>query len=328
MQEIWTEKYRPKVLTDIVGQELIIRRLSSLLEKKDLPHCLFSGNAGTGKTTTSLAMAQEIFGNSWKGNFLELNASDERGIDIIREKVKDFARTMPLGANFKIIYLDEADSLTKDAQHALRRIMESYSNTCRFILSCNYSSKIIPPIQSRCAIFRFAALKEEDVLKYLKLISESEKLNIDDDTMKTVFEASEGDMRKAVNILQTASADMTSKPAKGCTDLKCATTAAGIIDKHTIYSLANKDPEHTAEMINTAIKGKFPDARKLLHHLLENLSGEDVIKEIHNQTINLDLPNEKKIKLIEKIGECEFRITEGSNPKIQIESLLAQMGIL
>jgi len=326
MQEIWTEKYRPKVLKDVIGQETIINRLSSLLDKKDLPHCMFTGNAGTGKTTTALAIAQEIFGNQWKGNFLELNASDERGIDTIREKVKDFARTVPIGASFKMIYLDEADSLTKDAQHALRRIMESHSNVCRFILSCNYSSKIIPPIQSRCAIFRFAPLKEENIMQYLRKISESEKLKIDDETLKLIFEVCEGDMRKAVNILQIASAGVVPEEKKKCADLKCAT--ADIIDKHTIYSLASRDPEHTIEMIAVALKGKFQEARKLLAHLLENLSGEDVIKEIHNQAMNLDLANDKKIRLIEKIGECEFRITEGSNPKIQIESLLAQIGIL
>ena len=160
---IWIEKYRPRSLSQIVGQEAITSRLKGYVEKKDLPHLLFSGPAGVGKTTSSVAIAQEIYGEKWKENFLELNASDERGIDVVRNRIKNFARSSFGKYDYKIIFLDEADSLTKDAQSALRRTMEQFSHNTRFILSCNYSNRIIDPIQSRCAVFRFKPIKSEDL---------------------------------------------------------------------------------------------------------------------------------------------------------------------
>ncbi|HDD05185.1 MAG TPA: replication factor C small subunit, partial [Candidatus Aenigmarchaeota archaeon] len=166
--EIWTEKYRPKTLDEVVGQEKVVEKLKAFVRAKNLPHLLFAGPAGTGKTTCALAIARELYGEEWRDNLLELNASDERGIDTIRTKVKEFARTKPIGDfPFKIILLDEADALTRDAQQALRRTMENFSSTCRFILDCNFSSKIIEPIQSRCAIFRFKPLEKEAIQKYI-----------------------------------------------------------------------------------------------------------------------------------------------------------------
>ena len=184
MNEIWTEKYRPKNLNEVVGQRHAVERLKAYVETNNMPHLLFTGPAGVGKTTCSLAMAKEMFGDDWKGNFIELNASDERGIDVVRGKIKEFARTAPLGgAEFKIIFMDEADALTSDAQAALRRTMERYSKICRFILSCNYSSKIIDPIQSRCAVFRFKPLTSEDLRGYLQRIINNEQVDIDDEAM-------------------------------------------------------------------------------------------------------------------------------------------------
>ncbi|PIO01478.1 Replication factor C small subunit, partial [Candidatus Pacearchaeota archaeon CG09_land_8_20_14_0_10_30_9] len=171
--DIWTEKYRPKNFDEVVGQDGIIKRIKALTNSLNIPHLLFAGPAGTGKSTLALIVVKELFGENWRENYLELNASDERGINIVREKVKNFARTKSLGnVSFKVIFLDEADALTPEAQQALRRTMENYSATCRFILSCNYSSKIIDPIQSRCAIFRFKLLEKKDVDKYLKRIVE------------------------------------------------------------------------------------------------------------------------------------------------------------
>ena len=147
---IWIEKYRPATLNDVVGQREIVERLKNYVGAQSLPHLLFTGTAGIGKTTSAVALAREFFGDDWQVNFRELNASDERGIDVVRNQIKQFARTAPMGkATFKILFLDEADALTNDAQSALRRTMENYAQTCRFILSCNYSSKIIDPIPIR-----------------------------------------------------------------------------------------------------------------------------------------------------------------------------------
>ncbi len=309
IEEIWTEKYRPKKFSEIVGQDEIVKRLESFVKNKSLPHCLFAGPAGVGKTTTALVIAMELFGDKWHQNFLELNASDERGIDTIRTKVKDFARTVPLEKGFKIIYLDEADALTRDAQQALRRTMEKYAEITRFILACNYVSKIILPIQSRTAIFKFKPIEEKAMKKFLEKIAKNENLNVKEEVFKVIYEISEGDMRRAINILQTA-ASLEKK-----------------ITKEIIYSVtSNPNPEDIKKMIAFALNKKFDEARKILLKLLreEGLSGEDIIKEIHNQIFKMDIEDEKKAKMLTLTGECEFRISEGCNPQIQLESLLAQ----
>ena len=173
---MWTEKYRPQDFSDIKGQAQIVEKVKAFVDQKNMPHLLFAGLAGTGKTSLALVIAKKLFGPGYRTNLLELNASDERGIDIIRNKVKDFARTRAIGdVPFKIIYLDESDALTKEAQQALRRTMENYTQTTRFILSCNYSSKIIDPIQSRCAVFRFRPLEKDDVKNIIEKIAKEEK---------------------------------------------------------------------------------------------------------------------------------------------------------
>jgi len=313
ISEIWIEKYRPKMLSEIAGQKFIIERLSAFVKSKNLPHCLFSGPAGCGKTTAALCIANELYGNAVKANFLELNASDERGIDTIRIKVKDFARTIPLDKSFKIIYLDEADSLTKDAQHALRRTMERYSDTARFILSCNYSSKIIIPIQSRTAVFRFTQLKESEVIVFLKGIAKNENLTVDDDAFKSIFYLSEGDMRKAINILQMA-----------------AITEKAITADVVYNVMSTAEPMAVKDMLLFAVNGNFRSAReKLLDMMLANgLSGEDIIKEMHNQIFTLQTDDIKKLQMLERIGEYEHRISSGSNTRIQLEALLAQIALI
>lgn len=309
-EEIWTEKYRPKSFDEIVGQEEIIKRLEAFVKNRSLPHCLFAGPAGTGKTTTALVMARAFFGEGWHSNFLELNASDERGIDTIRTKVKDFARTIPIGHDFKIIYLDEADALTKDAQHALRRTMEKYASICRFILGCNYMSKIILPIQSRTAVFKFRPLEEKDIRKFVEKIAAEEGIKIEDSSLSTIFMLSQGDLRKAVNILQTA-----------------ASTGKKINDKLIYSVVSNPNPDDVKRMLELAFDRKFEDSRKILISLLheQGLSGEDVIKEIHSQIFSMKISEEKKAKIACLTGECEFRLSEGCNSQVQLESLLAQM---
>ena len=311
MKEIWTEKYRPKNLDEVIGQKHVTERLKAYVETKNMPHLLMTGPAGTGKTTCSLAMAREMFGDEWKGNFIELNASDERGIDVVRGKIKEFARTAPLGnAEFKIIFMDEADALTSDAQAALRRTMEKYSKICRFILSCNYSSKIIDPIQSRCAVFRFKPLSKDDVKGFLTKIVTNENVKIDDDALDALVHVARGDMRRAVNSLQVAaSMDKT-------------------IDVDTIYQttgLAN--PEEVKNMIETALKGNFIAARDKLDEIMIEfgLSGQDIIRQIHSSFFELSIDDREKVILMDKTGEIEFRIIEGSNERIQLEALLAYL---
>ncbi len=309
MKEIWTEKYRPKNLDEVVGQKHVTERLKAYVSSNNMPHLLLTGPAGTGKTTCSLALAKEMFGDEWKGNFIELNASDERGIDVVRGKIKEFARTAPLGkAEFKIIFMDEADALTTDAQAALRRTMEKFSKICRFILSCNYSSKIIDPIQSRCAVFRFKPLSREDVSEYLNKIVTNEGIKIDDDAMEALIHVARGDMRRAVNSLQVAAAQ------------------SERIDVDTIYQttgLAN--PEEVKKMLETALSGNFIGARDKLDEIMIEfgLSGQDIIKQIHASYFELSIGDSEKVRLMDKTGEIEFRIIEGSNERIQLEALLA-----
>jgi len=313
MFDIWIEKYRPKVLNDVVGQDEIIERLKAYVKMRNVPHLIFSGSAGTGKTTSALALSRELFGETWKQNFIELNASDERGINIIRGKIKNFARTAPMGQNqFKIIFLDEADSLTMDAQAALRRTIEKYSHICRFILSINYSSKIIEPIQSRCTVFRFGLIKPDSVKKYLQKIAKEEKLEITQDGIETLIFVSKGDLRKAINVLQVGAS------------ISKKITAELLFETSSIAK-----PGDVKLLINSALSGNFMAARNQLYDLLlkYGLSGEDLIKQIHQTIFDLTISDESKIKLIEKTGETEFRLVEGCNDHIQLEALLAQFAM-
>ena len=201
ISSIWTEKYRPASFEDIKGQKEIVEKIKAFVESKNMPHLLFSGPAGVGKTTLSLVIARQLFGENWRENTLELNASDERGIDVVRVKVKDFARTKAIGeVPFKLIYLDESDALTREAQQALRRTMENYTKTCRFILSCNYSSKIIDPIQSRCAVFRFKPLSKDEIITVIDKIAHEEKLVIGAEAKSALFEVCDGDVQRWKNI--------------------------------------------------------------------------------------------------------------------------------
>ena len=306
---IWTEKYRPTDFKEIKGQKEIVEKIKAFVESKNMPHLLFSGPAGVGKTTLSLVIAKQLFGEHWRQNTLELNASDERGIDIIRVKVKDFARTKAIGnVPFKLIYLDECDALTKEAQQALRRTMENYTKTARFILSCNYSSKILDPIQSRCAVFRFKPLSREEIFAVIENVAEEEKLVISEEVKQALFDVCNGDCRRLENILQS-----------------CAVLNQKITPE-AVYSMASvAKPKEVNEVLTAAAKGHFLEARKKLLNLMLDygLSGLDIIRQIQKEIWNLELEDRKKVELVDKCGEVEFRMVEGSDEYIQLESFLA-----
>lgn len=306
---LWTEKYRPESFSDVKGQKEIVKRVSAFVKLKNMPHQLYAGPAGVGKSSLALVVARQLFGKSWRANFLELNASDERGIDVVRNKVKNFARTKALGdVPFKIIFLDECDALTKEAQQALRRTMENYTATCRFILSCNYSSKLIDPIQSRCAVFRFKKLESNELGSILDTISKKEKLTFSKEVKEAFISVSAGDCRRLENIMQSV------------------TATSNKISINDIYSLASiAKPKELLDILNLAVSNNFITARdQLLDIILKHgLFGLDVIKQVQKEVWNLNLEDKKKLKIIDKCGEIEFRMVEGSDEFIQLESLLA-----
>jgi len=306
---IWTEKYRPKSFEALLGQDEIVKRVQSLTKSLNIPHLLLAGPAGTGKSSLALIIVKNLFGEDWKKNYLELNASDTRGIDVVRQEVKNFARTKSLGeVPFKVIFLDEADALTREAQQALRRTMENFTSTCRFILSCNYSSKIIDPIQSRCVIFRFKLLERKDIFKKIKEIAEKESLSTSEPGLISLYEASEGDCRKVINLLQAT-----------------ASISPNITEELVNTIISSAKPADVKIALEYALSGDFIKAReKLLDIMLkESISGQDAIKAIQKEIWNLPIENSLKVKLVEKTGDIEFRLVEGSDEFIQLESLLA-----
>lgn len=310
----WTEKYRPRGLDGVCGQSEVVKSLKAFVKAGNMPNLLFAGPPGVGKTTAALAMASEMYGENIQGNFCELNASDERGIDVVRGRIKDFARSIALGdAPWKLIFLDESDSLTSEAQHALRRTMESTSGVTRFILSCNYSSRIIEPVQSRCAVFRFVQLQEQDVLKMLAHVAKAESLKVDDEAAKALFYVSEGDMRRALNALQGAA-------------LHSQHITADLV--HKVSSRAK--PKEVREMVQLALSGDFVKARENLDKLIIHygLSGEDILNQVYREIPSLEIPEKKKVVLMDRIGEYNFRLVEGANERIQIEAMLAQFTLI
>jgi replication factor C small subunit len=312
-REVWIEKYRPQTLDDVSGQENVIDRLGSYIDQNDLPHLLFSGPAGIGKTTAAQAIAREIYGDDWRQNFLELNASDQRGIDVVRDRIKSFAReSFSPDHDHTIIFLDEADSLTDDAQAALRRTMEQFSDNTRFVLSCNYSSKIIDPIQSRCAVFRFSPLSDAAIREQIGQIAAAEGIEVTDDGMAALVYAADGDMRRAINSLQAAA------------------TTGDAVDEQAVYEItATARPEEIESMVADALDGDFSKARATLDTLLTEtgIAGGDVIDQLHRSVWEFDLTDREAVRLLERIGEADYRITEGANEQVQLEALLASLAL-
>jgi replication factor C small subunit len=307
---IWIEKYRPARLVDIVGQDEIVERLSSYVRTHNLPHLLFTGSAGVGKTTAAVTLAREFFGETWQMNFREMNASDERGIDVVRNQIKQFARTSPLGdATFKILFLDEADALTTDAQAALRRTMESYAITCRFILSCNYSSKIIDPIQSRCAIYRFKPLGSAAIKEEITRIAAKESLVVTPAAMDAIVYVAQGDMRKAINALQGAAILSTT------------------IEEKMVYAItSNARPDEIEDLLALSLAQDFDGAESLLAQLLHErgIAPNELVNQCYRALVKRDMNRGLKVELIDHLGETDFRLSEGANSDIQMEALIAR----
>ena len=311
-EEVWLETYRPQTLEAVLGQDAIVERLEHYVERDDLPNMLFAGPAGVGKTTSAIAVARELYGEDWREHFLELNASDERGIDVIRDRVKSFARTSFGGANYRIIFLDEADALTSDAQAALRRTMEQFSNNVRFILSCNYSSQIIDPIQSRCAVFRFSPLSDEAIEQQVRTVADEEGIELTDDGVEALVYVAGGDMRAALNGLQAAA------------------VADGPVDEAAVFEITSTArPEDIREMVTRALDGDFTAARSQLDRLLtdEGIAGGDIIDQLHRAVWEFELEDEAAVRLLDRIGEADYRITDGANERIQLEALLASVAL-
>ena len=308
---MWAEKYRPKTLGDIVNQKDIVERLKSFARSRNVPHCIFAGPPGTGKTTAALCLARDLYGDVYREHIMELNASDERGINVVRETVKTFARVKSIGEiPFKIMILDEADNMTADAQQALRRTMERFTGTCRFIMCANYSGKIIEPIQSRCAPFRFTYLPREEHDRYLKVMAEKEKVKLSSEGVDAIFEVCGGDLRRAINTLQAAAS--LDKP----------------VDAKTIYSITGRaTPADVQRMMKTAIEGDFLGARKQLRDMIQKygIAGSDIIRQIHTEIFRSDIPEQWKIRLADVVGEADYRLVEGSDEEIQLSALLARL---
>ena len=311
---MWVEKYRPAVLADVAGQESIRKRLGALLQKKEqLPHLLFAGPPGSGKTTTALLVAKEILGDQWREYTLVLNASDERGIDVVRERVKTFARYSDRreGVPFRLVILDESDEMTSDGQTALRRIMEENSKQTRFILICNYSSGIIEPLQSRCAIFRFQRLDEASVTEHLEEIAKKERLkHAGDSVFGEIYEATQGDLRQAINLLQAAS-------ATGEVTVDSVKSVSGAAAKARIF-----------DVVKAALEGDFEGARTKMIELTRvyGIPERDFLKYANESLGSLNVPD--MAKAVSILAEYDFRLVQGAQPELQLTAMLAQLSAL
>ncbi|MFX0186537.1 MAG: replication factor C small subunit [Candidatus Hodarchaeota archaeon] len=312
----WVEKYRPRSLNEVINQNAIIKRLKQFVMDKSMPHLIFAGPAGTGKTSSALAMVRDLYRRKMELNltYLELNASDARGIDVIRTFIKDFAKARPpIDIPFKILILDEADNMTAPAQQALRRTMEKYTKNCRMILICNYSNKLIPPIQSRCVVFRFKALGNEDIKGRIKFIASQEKLTLAANGLNALIDVSNGDCRRAINYLQS-----------------CGSISKKI-NQEIVFSVAGEVPhDKIKDILQTAIKGQLQLSLKLLNELIKDygVSGINIIKNLHREIYDLNVSESLKIELSKLLADFEYRLSQGGTEEIQLQALLAKIVLL
>lgn len=317
----WVEKYRPDDLSNIISHVDILNTLNNLINNNKLPHLIFYGPPGTGKTTTILACAKKIYGENYKSIILELNGSDERGISVVREHIKEFSNTqimlsqiMNIKCKYKLVILDEADSMTIDAQFALRRVIENCSNNTRFCIICNYLTKIIPGIQSRCAVLKFSPIHIDDHYKYVNNIINLEKINITDDCINNIIKIAEGDMRKSINILQS---------------LFLINSNNIIITKDLYKMIGYLEPDKSIEMMNYLFEKK--NLNEIYTTILKfkekyNLSINDILKELSQFLLkNTNLSTSKLIEIFDKLAQIEVYLTNNVNQDIQLCAIISAL---
>jgi replication factor C subunit 3/5 len=333
----WVEKYRPQQLSELVSQDNTINTLEEFIKDKSLPHILFYGPPGTGKTSTILACANRIYGKNIKKMTKQLNASDDRGINVVREKIKEFAQTKLTNDehNIKLIILDEADSMTSDAQYALRRIIEEFSKTTRFCLICNYLNKVITALQSRCLCFRFMPIKNDDFVKRINFISETEDINITDDGMNHIIKYSNGDMRNAINIIQSLSMlnkEITEEVVNEFLNYPNKTNVILIIN-YLMHDNMKNAYNHILEIKNNNNYALIDIITEIFKYIIndgyeeedrgeeeeDGDNGDDGGKEDNNIIID----EHKKQKIINSLSNIEFRLTTCVNEDLQIASLVS-----
>ncbi|KAI9099973.1 P-loop containing nucleoside triphosphate hydrolase protein [Phlyctochytrium arcticum] len=304
----WVEKYRPKNLDELISHQDIIGTITRFIDENRLPHLLLYGPPGTGKTSTILACARRLYGPRYKSMILELNASDERGIDVVRDQIKTFASTKKIfSSGFKLIILDEADAMTQVAQNALRRIIEKYTKNVRFCIICNYVGKIIPALQSRCTRFRFAPLKEDQIRTRLDYIIDSESVNITEDGRQALLKLSLGDMRRALNILQATHA------------------AFNPVTEDAVYLCTGAPlPSDINQICDWLFNSDFASAYTNIQQLriTKGLALADIITQIHELLAAMELPPPVRVLILDKMAEIEYNLSTGCSEKIQLGALV------
>ena len=306
----WVEKYRPNSLNELISHTEIIQTIRRYVDEDRLPHLLFYGPPGTGKTSTILAVAKQIYSpKEFNSMVLELNASDDRGIGVVRGQILNFASTRTIfKSGFKIVILDEADAMTQDAQNALRRVIEKFTENTRFCIICNYLSKIIPALQSRCTRFRFGPLATSQIMPRLDYVIEQEKVKVTEDGKKALVTLSNGDMRRVLNILQSCS------------------MAHDEVNEDTVYTCVGHplriDIQNLVQwMLNEDFTTAYNNVMEL--KTLKGLALNDILTEVHVYVHRIDFPTHVRIHLLEKMTDIEHRLASGTSEKAQLSSLIS-----
>jgi replication factor C subunit 3/5 len=306
----WVEKYRPNNLDELLSHQDIIQTINNFIEKNSLPHLLFHGPAGTGKTSAILACARQMYGNKFNQMTLDLNASDDRGIDVVREQIKNFvsSRTLYQSNQPKLVILDEADHMTSTAQFALRRMIEQYSSNARFCLICNYSSQIIPALQSRCTKFRFGPLESSQMSQRMIDIARNESVFMTEDGLESLLRIGKGDMRRTINILQSVALAFPEKVDAVAVHLTTGVPLPGEID----------------HLFMTLLTGTFKEGFSLCDDMRskKGYAAGDVITELHRRLASIEIPVQARLRLHANLADIEYRLAQGGTEKIQIAGLI------